>query len=130
MEWKPTKNPIGNKAQIFANGKDGGIYYDEVVRIFKFGLSLNNLMEKPEEHLMCIKRHSGIHNVCAFWVEDGQWHPILELNYNGSWCVCEDYVTEDIVNRIGIKYIERQFDDCLRLVEIVRNDEDILGGDA
>lgn len=106
MEWKPTKNPVGDKAMIFANGKDGNVYCDSVIDLFRFNFTLNKLMGNPEKHLICVKKNSEICNVCAFWIENNEWFPIIELNHNDNWCVCEDYIIESFVGHVDMKYIE------------------------
>lgn len=128
MEWKPTKNPVGDKAMIFVNYENGRISSGYALREFCSDVSLNDIMNDSEK-LIIVYRDSGIHYQCGFWVDGNEWFPIIDLANDNQWYVCEDCVLEDIVDRPEYGYIRDQLDHCNKLVDFVRNDVAILGGD-
>lgn len=114
------KKDFGNQAMIFANGSDGYLYFDRILRILEDN-SLDEILNSiSNDSMLVLAKNNQIPLRCAIWVENNEWHPIIKFSPDVKYCVVDDdWIFE--IKGDHEEYIESQLDCCKQLANIIKN---------
>ena len=129
MEWKETKNPLGNNAMIFYNSAAGEITCDPAYRMFELGEGINEFFNGDVGYGPGIyfSVNSGINEACGLWIENGKWYPIIQTKDDGEWMIMYWWDWDDLDNLRENPELKHGYEICEKLMEIVR---ERLSGEA
>lgn len=115
------KKDFGNQSMIFANGADGYIYFDTVLKCLG-DASLDEIINSL--NMIVLAKDNRIQIRCAIWVENNEWHPIIKFSQDNKYYLLDDdwiFYQELKGNTEDVSYIKLQLECCKQLAEIIKD---------